>query len=99
MNEQASRNWIDQVRRVVIKIGSRALVRDDSHLDHPQIESLVEQMQALIKGGRQVICVSSGAVAAGVADLGLRCRPRDLPGLQAAASAGQAHLISFYRDC
>jgi glutamate 5-kinase len=83
----------------VIKIGSRALVRDDGHLDYPQVERLVDQMQKVVKSGRQVICVSSGAVAAGVADLGLKNRPKDLPGLQAAASAGQAHLISFYRSC
>jgi len=95
--DAAPRDWIRTVRRVVIKIGSRALVDEHHHLDPAQLEALTRQMAALQQAGRQVICVSSGAVAAGLGELGLTHRPGDLPALQAAAAVGQSRLIELYR--
>lgn len=96
-NDTPPRDWIRRVQRVVVKIGSRALVDEQHHLDLAQLEALAGQMAALQQSGRQVICVSSGAVAAGLRELGLDDRPVDLPSLQAAAAVGQARLIELYR--
>jgi glutamate 5-kinase len=92
------REWVRSVRRLVIKIGSSSLVDESNRLDLPQIRALADQMASLQKSGIEVICVSSGAVAAGLSSLGFPRRPIDLPSLQAAASAGQARLIGLYRD-
>ena len=89
--------WVDDTRRVVVKIGSRVLVDESHMLDEPRVHALTRQMAALSAGGREVVCVSSGAIAAGLGDLGLSDRPRDLPSLQAAAAIGQSRLIGLYR--
>ncbi len=90
---------MDDIRRVVVKIGSRVLVDERHALDVAQVEALSQQMAALHHGGREVICVTSGAIAAGLRELGCDSRPRDLPTLQAAAAVGQARLIGLYREC
>jgi len=89
--------WIDHIRRVVVKIGSRVIVDERHVLDENRIRALTGQMAALRADGREIICVSSGAIAAGLRDLGCRERPRDLPSLQAAAALGQSKLIGLYR--
>lgn len=94
----SSRDWIRDVRRVVVKIGSRALVDEHNHLDPAQLDSLTRQMTEQQRAGRQIICVTSGAVAAGLGELGLKKKPDDLPTLQAAAAVGQARLIEMYRQ-
>ena len=98
MTELKRRDWVGGVRRVVVKVGSRVLVDGDHQLDEVWIASLVEQIVRLRGAGVQVVLVSSGAIAAGLPDLGLDRRPRDLPSLQAAAALGQARLIELYRD-
>jgi glutamate 5-kinase len=92
------RAWIDDTRRVVIKIGTRVLVDEHHQLDEARVADLVRQMAELHAGGREVICVSSGAIAAGLRGLDASRRPRDLPSLQAAAAIGQARLIGLYRE-
>lgn len=78
---------------VIIKIGSNVLTRDDDQLDIDRIQQLAGQVDRIAKTGRKVIIVSSGAVAAGVGILGLDKKPQALPELQAAAAAGQTHLM------
>lgn len=75
-------------RRVVVKVGSALLARSADAFD-----VLAAQVTALRAGGREVAVVSSGAIALGLAPLGLASRPRDLPSLQAAAAAGQSRLM------
>ena len=89
--------WVDDTRRVVVKIGSRVLVDEAHLLDERRVHALTRQMAALRAGGREIVCVSSGAIAAGLGDLGFSDRPRDLPSLQAAAALGQSRLIGLYR--
>ena len=89
--------WIDHIRRVVVKIGSRVLVDERHVLDEDRVGALAAQMAALRADGREILCVSSGAIAAGLRDLGAGERPRDLPSLQAAAAIGQSRLIGLYR--
>jgi glutamate 5-kinase len=93
------REIIETAKTLVVKVGTNVLSRDDDTLDVDRVRSLSEQIHRVRQTGRQVVLVSSGAVGAGLGLLGLSERPRHLPRLQAAASAGQAHLIRLYDDC
>ena len=84
------------VQLVVVKVGTRVLTRKDGTLDLDQIESLSKQICELRKGGRNVVLVSSGAVGAGMSQLGLKERPVELAKLQAVAAVGQTNLIESY---
>ncbi len=80
----------------VVKVGSRVLTGPDGRLDRMHLGRLAQQLVALADTGKQVVLVSSGAVASGVGKLGLPARPTDLAELQAVAAVGQAHLIQTY---
>ena len=84
-------------RRIVIKVGSSTLAGDERGIDRAYATSLAAQVAELVAQGAQVVLVSSGAIAAGVARLGLAERPTDMPGLQAAASVGQVVLAETYQ--
>lgn len=90
---------IQTARTVVIKVGTSVLSNDDDSLNVSRIAALAEQICRIRQTGRRVVLVSSGAVGAGMGLLNLKQRPSDLPHLQAAAAAGQAHLIRLYNDC
>jgi glutamate 5-kinase len=81
---------------VVVKVGSRVLTREDGALDDAQVAALADQLARLRLDGRNVVLVSSGAVAAGMGRLGWKQRPSDLAELQAAAAVGQSRLIESY---
>ncbi|WP_151773197.1 glutamate 5-kinase [Streptomyces abyssomicinicus] len=84
-------------RRIVVKVGSSSLTTADGGLDADRVDALVDVLAAARDGGaRDVVLVSSGAIAAGLAPLGLRRRPRDLARQQAAASVGQGLLVARY---
>ncbi len=83
-------------RRVVVKVGSSSLTAPGGGLDAAALDALVAVLAAARTGGREVVLVSSGAIAAGLAPLGLRRRPRDLATQQAAASVGQGELVARY---
>jgi len=80
----------------VVKVGSSSLARSGGGLDGAALERVVEQVEALWSRDHPAVLVSSGAVAAGIPALGIAERPRDLPGLQVAASVGQGRLIERY---
>lgn len=82
----------------VVKVGTNVLTAADGTLDCQRIEHLAEQICAVAASGRRVALVSSGAVGAGMGQLGLRRRPESLPHIQAAASVGQAFLIRAYDE-
>ena len=86
-------------RTLIIKIGSNVLTRDDDRLDRERIQHLSDQIDRLRQTGRQVVIVSSGAVAAGIGVLGLRQKPQSLPELQASAAAGQPQLMNAWGEC
>jgi glutamate 5-kinase len=88
---------VARARRVVVKIGSGVLTRADG-LDRTRIEALVADVTELHQGGREVVVVTSGAVAAGVARLGLTQRPRTIPHKQAAAAVGQIGVMAVYES-
>ncbi len=83
--------------RVVVKIGSSSLTgTDGGTLDEQRIAELVDVLAERRRAGSQVLLVSSGAIAAGLAPLGLTKRPWDLATQQAAASVGQGALVGAY---
>jgi glutamate 5-kinase len=90
------RTEIARSRRWVVKVGSALLTNDGSGLDEAMIASLVDQLVLLRGTGCEVVLVSSGAVAAGVARLGWTTRPHLLHELQAAAAVGQSVLVQSY---
>lgn len=81
---------------LVVKVGTRVLTKDDGTLDTDRIRSLAEQIHHLRSSGRQVVLISSGAVGAGMSQLGLTQRPTGLARLQAVAAVGQTNLIETY---
>ena len=83
-------------RRVVVKVGSSSLTSPGGGLDGDRVDALVAALADRADAGAEVVLVSSGAIAAGLAPLGLLRRPRDLPTLQAAASVGQGLLVHRY---
>ncbi len=76
MVDESRRDWIDHTRRVIVKIGSRVLVDEEHRLEEDRVSALVDQMAGLRADGREVICVSSGALAAGeVFDVAIDINP------------------------
>ncbi len=82
--------------RIVVKVGSSSLTSLTGGLDGVRLRALADAVAAERLAGRQVVLVSSGAIAAGMAPLGLPRRPRDLATQQAAASVGQLLLVEQY---
>ena len=91
-----SRERVRSARRVVVKIGSSSVTGRSGRLDPVRVDRFVGEMCELLDAPRELVCVSSGAIAAGLAPLRLARRPTDMPTLQAAAAVGQSHLMDAY---
>lgn len=94
----AAREHLRSAQTLIVKVGSRVLTDANGLLDIDQVGNFSRQIAHLVRDGRRVILVSSGAVAAGVSKLGLSERPTSLSQLQAVAAVGQAQLIQFYES-
>jgi len=94
--EPTTRELVGSARRVVVKVGSSSLTSLGGGLDPARLDALVDALAARRAAGSQVVLVSSGAIAAGLAPLGLARRPRDLATQQAAAAVGQLLLAQAY---
>ena len=94
-----SRHRIPFTRRWVIKIGSALLTRDGAGVDLDVLRPWVAQMAARRQAGHDLVLVSSGAVAQGMARMRWQRRPRALHELQAAAAIGQMGLIRAWESC
>ena len=92
----SARAQLGTARRVVVKVGSSSLTSLTGGLDPQRLDALVDALAARRATGTQVVLVSSGAIAAGLAPLGLARRPRDLATQQAAAAVGQLQLAQTY---
>ena len=90
------RELIASARRVVVKIGSSSLTSSDGGVDDARLLDIVGVLSAMRESGREVVLVSSGAIATGFRILGLSSRPRDLATQQASASVGQGVLVARY---
>ncbi len=87
---------VDQARRVIVKVGSSVLIDASRRLDAQNFNPLAQQIRELRDLGRECLLVSSGAIAAGMAKLGLSHRPHDISQKQALAAAGQSRLMQLY---
>jgi glutamate 5-kinase len=85
-------------RRIVVKVGSSLVTDEGRGLDAEAIGAWCAQLAALAQQGREVVMVSSGAIAEGMKRLGWATRPRELPELQAAAAVGQMGLAQMYES-
>jgi glutamate 5-kinase len=90
------REDVATAQRTVIKVGSSSLTTKTGAIDDTIIEALASALAGRVQEHKQVLLVSSGAIAAGMAPLGLSKRPKDLATQQAAASVGQGLLIARY---
>ena len=96
MQEKASANVLLNAKRIVVKVGSSLVTNEGRGLDAEAIGQWSEQLAALAKSGREVIMVSSGAIAEGMKRLGWVTRPKAIHELQAAAAVGQMGLVQMY---
>lgn len=91
---------VQDARRIVVKVGSSLVTNEGRGLDEAAIEEWARQLAALVQGAdgvrRELIMVSSGAVAEGMKRLGWKSRPKELHELQAAAAVGQMGLVQMY---
>ncbi|MFA5145004.1 MAG: glutamate 5-kinase [Candidatus Omnitrophota bacterium] len=92
--KQSSKNF----KRIVVKIGSSLLCPDKGKLERGLLNEITGQIQDLVKDGKEIVVVSSGAIALGMAILKLESRPKELAYLQAAAAIGQPELMDIYRE-
>src|SRR5438105_2512487 len=98
MSDASERNAVTSARNVVLKLGTQLLTDAQGALDVEYLTGVAHQVAALRKDGVVVTLVSSGAVGAGVAELGLTRRPTDLAKLQAVAAVGQRRLMDAWGD-
>ncbi len=89
---------VRQARRIVVKVGSSLVTAEGRGLDHAALSRWAEQIAALAAQGREVVLVSSGAIAEGIARLGWKKRPKAVNELQAAAAVGQMGLVQAYES-
>jgi len=90
------RQTISNAKRLVVKLGSALLTNDGAGIDRQAIDAWVEQIAKLLSAGKEVVLVSSGAVAEGLVRLGIDTRPESIHMLQSAAAVGQMGLIQTY---
>ncbi len=94
-----SRSVIADANRLVVKVGSSLVTNDGRGLDHARLARWAEQIAALRKVNKEVVLVSSGAIAEGMLRLGWSKRPHAVNELQAAAAVGQMGLVEAYERC
>ncbi|MBN2839278.1 MAG: glutamate 5-kinase [Fusobacteriaceae bacterium] len=91
------KEYLGDVKRVVIKVGTTTLTHETGLLNLERIEVLVRQIANLHNNGYEVMLVTSGAIGAGMGKLNLKNRPKTLPEKQAVAAVGQVALIHLYQ--
>src|SRR5271166_3131855 len=92
------REKVAQAHRIVIKVGTNVVMRDDGRLALSQLYGIAEAVAGLRQQGRDVLMVSSGAVGLGMERIGLASRPTELSQIQACAAIGQSRLMAIYDD-
>jgi glutamate 5-kinase len=96
MTTDVASTVLRDARRIVVKVGSSLVTNDGRGLDEAAIGEWCRQLSLLVRGGRELIMVSSGAIAEGMKRLGWRTRPSEIHELQAAAAVGQMGLAQMY---
>jgi len=83
-------------KRIVVKVGTSTLTYDTGKINLRRLSKLAQVLSDLKNSGKEVVLVTSGAIGVGVGKLGLKERPKDTPGRQAAATVGQCELMFIY---
>ncbi len=96
MSQPLKSTVLRDARRIVVKVGSSLVTNEGRGLDENAIGEWCRQMALMAKDGREVIMVSSGAIAEGMKRLGWATRPQEIHALQAAAAVGQMGLAQMY---
>ena len=96
MSQPFTSTVLRDARRIVVKVGSSLVTNEGRGLDEAAIGEWCRQMALMAKDGREVIMVSSGAIAEGMKRLGWATRPQEIHALQAAAAVGQMGLAHMY---
>lgn len=94
-----TKSLVRDAKVIVVKVGSSLVTNDGNGLDQVAIAGWAAQIAELVKQGRQIVLVSSGAVAEGMQRLGWKKRPTAVNELQAAAAVGQMGLVQMYESC
>ncbi len=87
---------LKDANRIVVKVGTSTLTHRTGHINIRLMEALVKVLADIHNYGKELVLVTSGAIGVGVGKLGLRERPGDIPGKQAAAAVGQCELMYLY---
>ena len=96
LNNEASREALKKAKRIVIKVGTSTITYANGKRNFSQIDRLAREISDLQNQGKEMILVTSGAVAVGVDRMGLPGKPKTIPGKQAAAAVGQGALMHTY---
>lgn len=96
LNNEASRETLKKAKRIVIKVGTSTITYANGKRNFSQIDRLAREISDLQNQGKEMILVTSGAVAVGVDRMGLPGKPKTIPGKQAAAAVGQGVLMHTY---
>ena len=96
MADLSMNDVLKNARRIVVKVGSSLVTNEGRGVDAEAISNWCRQLAALAQDGREVIMVSSGAIAEGMKRLGWTTRPQEVHELQAAAAVGQMGLAQMY---
>lgn len=94
-----TKSLVEDAKIIVVKVGSSLVTNNGNGLDQAAIAGWAAQIANLVKQGKQVVLVSSGAVAEGMQRLGWKKRPTAVNELQAAAAVGQMGLVQMYESC
>ena len=92
-----ARERLREAKRVVVKVGTSTLVRTSGKPDFRRMNRLVREIADLKNEGREMVLVSSGAIAIGMDSIGLRQKPAEIPARQALAAIGQSSLMTLYK--
>ncbi len=98
MSKATGSDVVRKARRIVVKVGSSLVTDEGRGLDERAIGEWSRQLAILVRDGREVIMVSSGAIAEGMKRLGWSTRPHQIHELQAAAAVGQMGLAQMYES-
>ena len=87
---------VSNAKRIVVKVGTSTLTHETGKINIRRMVKLCSVLADLHNSGKEVVLVTSGAIGVGVGKLGLKERPKDIPGRQAAATVGQCELMFMY---
>lgn len=94
-----SRNFLKNCKKIILKVGTTSLTQQNGKVNKSAIENLAFVISNLKNQGKEIVLVSSGAIAVGTEILKLKQRPRDTVNKQVASSVGQPALMQIYKDC